>query len=103
MFSLNDKYPVGDTTIWYAKDMFRRGPVDITNLTNDYAAVGNIDEDDLDNIYMMMQGEMWSPRGEARELITSLGVDHTSMSVGDIIQVGNDFYMVAGVGFDKLN
>lgn len=27
---------------------------------------------------------------------------HTSMSMGDIVQINNDYYMVAGVGFNKI-
>jgi hypothetical protein len=33
-----------------------------------------------------MQGEVWSPNGEARPLIQSLGLGHTSMSIGDVAQ-----------------
>jgi len=34
----------------------------------------------------MMQGENWSPDGEARDYIEALEVQHTSMMVGDIIE-----------------
>jgi hypothetical protein len=34
----------------------------------------------------MMQGEIWSPQGEAREYIRSLGLKHTSMSAGDMVE-----------------
>jgi hypothetical protein len=40
---------------------------------------------DLDNVFYKMQGEVWSPNGEARDLIRSCGLRHTSMSVGDLI------------------
>jgi predicted MPP superfamily phosphohydrolase len=40
----------------------------------------------LDDIFEMMQGENYSPAGEARDLIRSSGTHHTSMSVGDIIE-----------------
>jgi len=40
----------------------------------------------LDDAYCRMQGENWSPRGEARDLLRSLGLSHTSLSVGDVIQ-----------------
>ena len=36
-------------------------------------------------VYFRMQGESWSPTGEARELIVSKGLRHTSMSVWDIV------------------
>lgn len=40
---------------------------------------------DIDHVFHNMQGEVWSPNGEARELIRSLGLWHTSMSVGDVV------------------
>lgn len=43
------------------------------------------DENTLDDIYWSMQGENWSPNGEARDMIEDAGVHHTSMSVGDVI------------------
>ena len=56
----------------------------------------------LAQVYEEFQGENWSPNGEAKELISALGLDHTSMSVGDIINYNDDFYMVQLVGFKKL-
>lgn len=40
-----------------------------------------------------MQGEIWSPNGEANELIRSKGLFHTSMSVGDcaVDETGKNF------------
>lgn len=35
--------------------------------------------------WLACQGEFWSPNGEARELIQSKGLAHTSMSVGDCL------------------
>ena len=40
-----------------------------------------------EDVYFKMQGESWSPSGEAREFVASKGVQHTSMSVGDIVRV----------------
>ena len=58
----------------------------------------------LDQIYNLMQGEVWSPNGEGRELIQSLGLNHTSMSMGDIIYSGKDkeFWMVMPSGFSNV-
>jgi hypothetical protein len=39
----------------------------------------------LDVIFYEMQGDVWSPHGEARELIKSLGLSHASMSIGDAV------------------
>jgi hypothetical protein len=59
----------------------------------------------LEDVWMSMQkGEHWSPNGEARELIKSKGLKHTSMSVGDIfISPETIVYMVDMLGFKQLN
>ena len=50
-----------------------------------------------------MQGEAWSPNGEARELIVSLGLHHTSMSIGDVVQDDDSAYwMCAHLGWQRL-
>lgn len=56
----------------------------------------------LDNIYYYMQGENWSPKGEKRDLIKSAGLNHTSMTIGDIIQDGDKFFFVNNFGFEEL-
>ncbi|WP_137297215.1 hypothetical protein [Psychromonas sp. SP041] len=53
----------------------------------------------LEEIFTMMQGEVWSPNGEARPIISKAGLSHTSMSVGDIVQVGDQFYSCDMMGF----
>lgn len=68
-----------------------------------YKFVTSCMSDDLNDIFMFMQGEVWSPNGEARELISALGVGHTSMSVGDIVQTDEGHFIVAQVGFNKLD
>jgi hypothetical protein len=49
-----------------------------------YVRVASIVAKNLDNVYYKMQGEIWSPKGEAEWLIRTLGLDHTSMSIGDV-------------------
>ncbi|RBP13068.1 hypothetical protein DFR50_11237 [Roseiarcus fermentans] len=58
----------------------------------------------LEAIYRAMQGEVWSPRGEARGLIRSKGLEHTSMSVGDIIvpEDSGQVFIVASFGFEEV-
>ena len=56
--------------------------------------------DICEQTYHWLQGEVWSPNGEARELIDSLeGIHHTSMSMGDIVQVDDRFFICQMVGF----
>ena len=38
-----------------------------------------------DEVYQQMQAEIWSPHGEARRLIRRLRLEHTSLSVGDVV------------------
>lgn len=58
-----------------------------------------VEAKDLEDVFCKMQGEVWSPNGEAKSLIRATGVRHTSMSVGDVIFDGYKFYQVDTVGF----
>lgn len=106
--SLNDVYPKGSTKIWYTKGFynpFGKEKDDITpeNISKTHILLGQISETDFDKIFSMMQGERWSPEGEARNLIKGLGLTHTSMSVGDVIEKGKTLYMVDTFGFKNLS
>ena len=59
-------------------------------------------EKTLDELFERFQGEFWSPNGEARPLIEALGLEHTSMSVGDVIVIENTGWLVASIGFNKF-
>lgn len=60
------------------------------------------DHIDFEVVYNRMQGESWSPNGEARDLILAKGLSHTSMSTGDVIEYDGHFYIVCNFGFDPL-
>ena len=77
---------------------FRTG----ATVANTHTLLGEVGETDLDNVFHMMQGFVWSPEGESYRLIRNLGLCHTSMSVGDIIQTPEAFYIVDNVGFRRL-
>ena len=113
--SLADVYPEGSTEIWYWKEDFARdammGAKFMTkqgvmptpdSVPNNYVLIGKIRETNPDKIFHMMQGEIWSPEGQANAMIRSSGTGHTSMSVGDIIHVGNKWLMVDRYGFHAL-
>lgn len=63
---------------------------------------GRIDDNSLETIFKTLQGEVWSPAGEARTFIKKSGTSHTSMSVGDIVQDGKRVFMVDKGGFDQI-
>jgi len=61
--------------------------------------------DNLDEVYYNMQGDIWSPNGEQREYIKALGLQHTSMSVGDVIYSAAEhkYFMVDTFGFKEIS
>ena len=62
-----------------------------TNLAKTHIKVKELKADDPEDAYYHMQAEQWSPNGEARQLIESLGLSHTTMSVGDIL-IDKDYH-----------
>jgi hypothetical protein len=58
------------------------------------------DIDCAEAVFELMQGEKWSPLGEAKNLIQQKGLTHTSMSVGDIIEIKGKFYIACMAGFE---
>lgn len=65
--------------------------------------VCELDVPRLENVFAQMQGEVWSPNGEATELIASLGLHHTSMSIGDVVQDDDGVHwMCAHLGWQHL-
>ena len=63
-----------------------------TALRSTHARLSEIEADSLDDAWRQMQGENWSPNGEARPLLKRLGLSHTSMSVGDVVQDEDGIY-----------
>lgn len=66
---------------------------------SDFAKVGEVIAHDEEDVYQNMQGDFWSPTGEARPVIRELGLKHTSMSVGDVLVCDGKARMVAPTGF----
>ncbi len=86
--------------VWYGK--FWEGDRK-DQATQKYVDLITIEAKNLNDVYVTMQAEVWSPNGEARNLICSKGLNHTSMSVGDIIEDIEEkkFYMVDSFGFKE--
>jgi hypothetical protein len=59
---------------------------------------------DLEDVFSKMQAEIWSPYGEQRGKIETLGLAHTSMSVGDVVyeKHSNKYFVVAPCGFKEM-
>ena len=99
--------------VWYMKpDWFRDGIMgdepNAFDLAKTHVLLKEIEipagknyDAECETIWVAMQGENWSPNGEARPLIEEKGLRHTSMSVGDVLvesDSGNAF-LVVSVGF----
>ena len=107
--SLNDTIPAGTTEIWYQTKStwenvsFRSSPeFSLATLEDTHIHLGSINLERKEDVFRAMQGENWSPEGEARDLIEDKGLVHTSMSVNDIIKIGNRAWRVASFGFKEI-
>lgn len=98
--------------VWYMRPSFFGDGImgikpDPTNLAATHIHLKDLElpggTKQLQRVFDEMQGEMWSPNGEARGLIRSKGLQHTSMSVGDVI-VDEDgrVVVVDNIGFKEL-
>jgi len=111
----------GQLEVWYVKANFTRDfgmgykfldernllPHNEKELKRSHVLLGKIkgigtNESGLEKLYMVMQGEVWSPKGEAYNMISKSGSYHTSMSVGDLVRKGNDLWIVDHHGFHQF-
>jgi hypothetical protein len=120
--SLNDAADIdamlspGNTEVWYVKNDFYRdfcmgyefvqehcdGLFDPTNLSKTHVLLGQVTNSiEKEYLFDIMQGEFWSPEGEARNLVSALNT-HTSMSVGDIVVQDGVVFMVDNFGFNAV-
>lgn len=61
--------------------------IDLRKLERTHVILGNGIDHGLSNedLFFRLQGENWSPNGEANGLVESLGLWHTSMAIGDLV------------------
>lgn len=96
-----------EAEIWYQrKPMFGMGPApDPSNLQATHVLLKTLPASlKPDEIFHQMQGEVWSPHGQARDLIRSKGLQHTSMSTGDVIRYPDGRVLLCAMaGWDVLD
>lgn len=90
--------------IWYRREPSFQPDLTLTEekVKRSHVLVREIEAVDLDDAYWKMQGENWSPNGEARPLIQRLGLQHTSMSVGDVAESEGKFWQVDFCGWNPV-
>ena len=93
--------------VWYMKPSFFRGIVGTSPDPNDLSAthvhLKDIEADSREDAFDRMQEGIWSPNGEALDLIQSKELQRTSMTIGDVLVDETDaVYLVTGIGFSRL-
>ena len=58
----------------------------VSTLAQSHVHLGEAEGNHLDDAWRRMQGKNRSPHGQARGILESLGLGHTSMSVGDVLR-----------------
>lgn len=73
------------------------------DLSQSHTLIKDFEEDiPLEKVFQDMQGEVWSPNGEQRGYVKSLGLEHTSMMVGDIVAKDDGLWFCDFCGWVKL-
>jgi hypothetical protein len=93
--------------IWYMKPSFLRGVVgsspDLNNLSATHVHLIDIEADNQEDALSRMRAKNWSPNGEALDLLQSKGLQHTTMTIDDVLVDESDaIYLVTGIGFSLL-
>ena len=93
--------------VYYAKTPRYRlgsGPLlTAQDLPQTHVLLCEIEAETKDHACWLMQGEVWSPNGEARPLIKLLGLTHTTMSISDVVQDPDGVYWeCVNYGWRKL-
>ena len=98
--------------VYYAiEPTFERGELDfgheevtVETLHTTHKFVKQVEAEDLEGVFKMMQDEQCCPNGEVPDIIKSLGLSHTSMSIGDVIEDEDGrFYVLDMTGFSELS
>lgn len=96
--------------VWYQKRMLGRFMADVDldpeHLDQTHICLVEIKAAHLYDVFLLMQGERWSPNGEARSIIERAGLSYTSMSVGDVVEMQDGgrqrFFRCDSYGFTEI-
>ena len=87
---------------WFGEGI-RYAEPDPANLDKTHIHLRNVIANDVEQVWSEQQAERWSPNGEARSLIREKGLEHTSMSVGDVVVAPDgSVHLCASIGFKRL-
>ncbi len=112
----NEAYAPGDVEVYYMRpELFHKlinGPYacvkgdvaspTLATLDATHIKLGTISERSIGKAWCDLQGDFWSPMGQANGLLDAKGLRHTSMSVGDVFVIDGRIIMVDGCGFAEV-
>jgi hypothetical protein len=92
--------------VWFMKPSFFRGIVgsspDANNLSATHVHLKDIEADSLEDALARMHVD--TPNGETLDLIQGKGLQHTSMTIGDVLVDEADvIHQVTAIGFSRLS
>lgn len=99
----DDPEDMDETTLKWQKEALEQ--ISIAGISDNptHVQMGVVPFENPEDIFHNMQGDNWSPLGEANQLVRR-NKTHTSMSIGDIVKTPDGKYqIVAGIGFIDLD
>lgn len=87
-------YRPGKTQVWYRKSQTNTNKINVNDLSRTHSMIGTLAETDPENIFNMMQSENWDTDNDAESMLDRLGVEHSSMTVGDVIVVDRTAHVI---------
>jgi hypothetical protein len=73
------------------------------NLSATHVHLKGIEANNHEDALHRMRADIWSPNGEALDLLQSKGLQHVTTTIGDVlVDEGDDVYLVTAIGFSLL-
>jgi len=105
----------GPVKVWYLRPQVRWndrltdimfGQFDRINpraLRETHILLGSIDGgDSLEEVFRILRGNQWSPRGEAGAFIEAMRLDHVAMGTGDLLETATGIWVAAASGYVQI-
>lgn len=99
---------LGDTQVWYSREnvgnltLTAAERFDVDNPKATHVRIAQVAGNELEWLYVVLQGEHWSPNGEANNFLHSVGATHTSLSCGDVLVIDGVAYVCMPSGWKGL-
>ena len=85
---------------WFNQLICHPEEVKKSNIEKTHSIVFEAPFNNLNEVFEYMNIDF--PALDRRAIIRNAGCSHTSMSVGDVVQIGDNYYAIKGVGWKTL-